>query len=502
MSSRHLVRAAFVIGALTALVSCQKQKGRQEQESVRREEAGPSVAVSTRRAAFTVAVLGPEAGPSAAWTLFGIFGRDMAGRLSRCGEVTVPVWPRQAFESDAGRSANARLIVSPEPRGTEMSWTIDLDTGGGKVVRLCGETAAMEDVYSISRETAVRAAGLLNLDSAAAGFPAPQPSGSVFRAYMEGMSRLDESGGRDLDRSVAVFKAAVREDSTFAAAWKGLSAAYLAVIRSQSHANRAFTALAQDAALRAVRLDSTDGEARFLLGEALFEWGDRRSGERECSAAVRRSPNLAEAWARIGSLAAAAGDGYTTGLDAFSLALELSPFPPGAAAGKANLLMGLGRYAEAGTLLESSIGRSPGSAALHSLLALSMYYQKRLPAASEEASRASALDPPAAFPHAVLAMIDAVSGKSDEALSELVNRVEPAAGRDAGLAAATAAVYSLLGRNGVALEWFDKSLDLGYADFQWISNDPNFDGLRNDPRFAERLERLKSARPARTGGEG
>jgi tetratricopeptide (TPR) repeat protein len=502
MSSRHWVRALLVISAVTALVSCQKQKGRQEQESVRREEAGPSVAVQTPRAAFTVAVLGPEAGPSAAWTLFRIFGRDFAGRLSRCGEVTVPVWPKRAFESDADRSANARLLVSPEPRGTDVSWTIDLDAGGGRVVRLCDETASMEDVYSISRETAVRAAGVLNLDSAAAGFPPPQPSGSVFRAYLEGMSRLDESGNRDLDRSVAVFKAAVREDSTFAAAWKGLSAAYFAVIGSQRHANRAFTVLAQDAALRAVRLDSTDGEARFLLGEALLEWGDRRSAERECSAAVRKSPNLAEAWARIGTLATAAGDGYTTGLDAFSLALELSPFPPGAAAGKASLLMGLGRYDEAGTLLESSIGLTPGSAGLHSLLALSMYYRKQLTAASEEVSKASALDPQAAFPHAVLAMIDAVSGKSDEALSELVNRVEPAAANDAGLAAAAAAVYCLLGRNGVALEWFDKSLDLGYADFQWMSNDPNFNGLRDDPRFAERLERLKSARPTGAGGKG
>jgi hypothetical protein len=91
-------------------------------------------------------------------------------------------------------------------------------------------------------------------------------------------------------------------------------------------------------------------------------------------------------------------------------------------------------------------------------------------------------------------MIQASTGKPDAALGEVTLQVEPYAGNDASLCTAVAAVYSLLGRNGLSMQWLEKAVSLGYRDFIWLSNDPNFNGIRKDPRFATLMEKLKRER--------
>jgi len=134
---------------------------------------------------------------------------------------------------------------------------------------------------------------------------------------------------------------------------------------------------------------------------------------------------------------------------------------------------------------------NPEEPSLHSFLALSYFYQKKLKPASGEIEKGLQTQTAGPFPHAVLAMIQAASGRPDSALSEVTLRVEPYTEGDASLCSAAAAVYSLLGRNGLAIQWLEKAVSLGYEDFVWLSNDPNFDRMRNDPRFIGVLERVK-----------
>jgi Flp pilus assembly protein TadD len=46
-------------------------------------------------------------------------------------------------------------------------------------------------------------------------------------------------------------------------------------------------------------------------------------------------------------------------------------------------------------------------------------------------------------------------------------------------------------RKADALRALRKSVDLGYADLEWLSNDPDLEILRNQPQFQELLARLQ-----------
>jgi adenylate cyclase len=53
-----------------------------------------------------------------------------------------------------------------------------------------------------------------------------------------------------------------------------------------------------------------------------------------------------------------------------------------------------------------------------------------------------------------------------------------------------ACIYSLLGEVDMALDYFEKAIDSGYASREWIENDSDFDLIRDHPRFKKILEKL------------
>ena len=81
----------------------------------------------------------------------------------------------------------------------------------------------------------------------------------------------------------------------------------------------------------------------------------------------------------------------------------------------------------------------------------------------------------------------------DQALGEVELEVKPHVGNNGSLATAVAAVYTLMERNGLALEWLEKAVSWGYAEYSWLANDPNFKTLHQDERFIRFMETLKKA---------
>jgi TolB-like protein/Tfp pilus assembly protein PilF len=52
--------------------------------------------------------------------------------------------------------------------------------------------------------------------------------------------------------------------------------------------------------------------------------------------------------------------------------------------------------------------------------------------------------------------------------------------------------YAWRGDPANAIRWLDKAMELGYGDFRWISVDPQFNSLRKDTGFQERIARLRT----------
>jgi len=52
-------------------------------------------------------------------------------------------------------------------------------------------------------------------------------------------------------------------------------------------------------------------------------------------------------------------------------------------------------------------------------------------------------------------------------------------------------IYSLLGKIDLALDYFDKAIEAGYASRNWIDNDTDLDNIRSHPRFQTILNKMK-----------
>lgn len=89
-------------------------------------------------------------------------------------------------------------------------------------------------------------------------------------------------------------------------------------------------------------------------------------------------------------------------------------------------------------------------------------------------------------------------GKLDEALPIHIKAtafadVAPTAAYNA------ACVYALKGDKDQAFAWLDKAVGYGFQGTEYLDNDTDLDNLRQDPRFAKVVEKVKTAAPK--GGE-
>ena len=241
-----------------------------------------------------------------------------------------------------------------------------------------------------------------------------------------------------------------------------------------------------------VRLYPGEPGGYRILGDVLAGRGDLLHAEAQLKKTLAINASQKEPWIRLGRIYSAYGL-YGASSISFGNALALDPADREALTGASMIHIGEGRYPEAERLLRGGLARIPGDPLLSTLLGLSLYYQKRYGDAGDFLT--AGFDGPDTAPlaHAVRGMIWAREGKLDEALGEVELEVKPHIGNSGSLATAAAAVYSLLGRKGLAMEWLEKAFGWDYREYPWMDRDPNFDALRDDKRFILLMEKMKAA---------
>ncbi len=483
-----------VLGAIFLLAACGSKK--ESAEGFRTaDEASSGAAVFTPAPRWekTVALISRRTGSDAEQALLDDFGQSAADRLRG---VRVPRWTSDMPAAATDVKADLVLDCGVRISGDTAIWDLSLvDPASKRSVWNETSRIPVEEFERAAEAAAERAAALAGagggvpVKDAVSGFPEK----SLFLIYLR--ARAAEASGtrQGIDSAVRDYKAVLRRDSTFSPAWRGLGRAYLDIIQTGLDRNRVWPELAKDAALRSLRIDSTDGRARALLGRIEAERGDFRAAVREAKRATADRPNDPEAWILLGQ---AEGQGlavYGPAIDAFRRALELDPASVEAASSLAVLLAGSGRTGEAAAVLERGLLISPESPMLRTVLALVRLVAGEIPEARAEIDKALSSAGEDPFVRVIHAMILARSGEKDAALGEVTLRVEPHAGNMASLHVSIAAVYALLGRNGTAVESLEKALNFGYIDYPWLSRDPHFDGMRKDSRFIDCMKRLKAA---------
>lgn len=326
--------------------------------------------------------------------------------------------------------------------------------------------------FDIARQVGLSMA--LNRDTKLAYQHVPSPE--AHEAYLLARYYWNRRGPIGWQKAEKYFRIAIERDPLYAAAYAGLAECRIPL------------AEAKMAALKAVELDPTSGEARTALGRVqLFKELDVVAAEDSFKSAIQLDPNYAVARHSYGELLAATGrlqDAITEKrkaevLDPLSLVIK------GALAEALSLA---GRQDEAEREMKALTEMNPHPLA-HEVLG-DMYARRGMykEAIREyQASQANGGDPL----WGALGYAYARSGYSQDALKMLAQL--QALDKRSGNAAVDLAIVEIgLGNNNRALAWLEKAYDKHNDEgLLWLKVDPIFDPLNGEPRFQDLLRRMR-----------
>jgi len=425
-------------------------------------------------------------------TQLGELNGDQLGVIARTSSMTYKHTTKDVGQ--IGRELGADYVLESSVRrdGERMRITVQLirvenqrHIWANSYDRDVTHSIAVQE--EVAREVALQIQ--LKLTDAPAGHPsAPRPlNPAANEAYLKGryfFSQFTEDG---FSKAVSYFDQAIAADPKFAAAYSGLSHAYIFLIIMDAIAPSVGYPKVRDAAQRAVALDSGLADGRLALAHFkmhMWQWKD-------------------------------------AGLE-FKKAIALNRSSAPAHRLYAAYLAAVGKQQEALDETRQARRLDPLSMVYHAEMTRTLYYGRQYEQAVEWAGQAEQLDSEFARTHFWLGRVYAQMGKYSEAITE-AGRVGPSpdstlsltevayayakAGKSAEARALLrkleerskrgyvpaydfAVVYVALGEKEVALQWLQKA----YEEHDWalivIAVEPRLDPLRSDPRFQELVRKV------------
>jgi TolB-like protein/DNA-binding winged helix-turn-helix (wHTH) protein/Flp pilus assembly protein TadD len=311
----------------------------------------------------------------------------------------------------------------------------------------------------------------------------------AYEAYLKGRYFWNKRTADGLNKAKAYFDEAVAKAPDYAQAYSGLADTYALLGDWQWGVMASKEALpaAKAAAIRALELDNTLGEAHTSLGFALsgFDW-DWASAEKEFRRAIDLNPGYATAhhwYAWHLSLMGRHGEAIAE----MRKARSLDPLSLIINADLAEILLIAHFVDESLQQSRKAIEMDPDFALAHNQLAEAYLQKHRRDDAIAEFQKAVQLSEGSPICTANLARAYASSGRSAEAgrlLTDLQKRSNPAYSN----AAEIAMVYAALGDKPRALAWLERGYNERFNAGVLLR--PGFDPLRADPRFRDLVHRV------------
>jgi len=310
----------------------------------------------------------------------------------------------------------------------------------------------------------------------------------AYEAYVRGLYFLNRVTETDLRKAMGYFQQAIDLDPAYAAAYAGLAEGYCDLGYFSAVTPKDAFPSARRAALKAIELDSTLSEAYTALGrvDLFFDW-DFEAAERDFRRAIELNPKVAWAHLPYSSLLTARGradEAIAEGLRA----QELDPLSLIISAATARAYYNARRYDEAIAQARKPLEIDSTFSRAHYWLGLSYIQKGRLPEAIKELEETIKRAPYPLY-RAALGHAYAVAGQQAEArrvLAELeaLSRSRYVSSFD------VATIYAGLGDRNKTLELLEKAYVERASYLAFLSVDPQFDLLRDDPRFVELLRRI------------
>jgi serine/threonine protein kinase/tetratricopeptide (TPR) repeat protein len=310
----------------------------------------------------------------------------------------------------------------------------------------------------------------------------------AYRLYLLGRYYWNHREKNDaVAKAIGYFQQAIEKDPLYALAYVGMAEAY-ATLPSFSNVSPGDGALkAKAAARKALEIDGTVSEAYVTLASVAADEWDWPEAERGFRRALELNPGYATAHQWYGGYLANMGR-VKDGLAELQRAYELDPLSPNINLGLATLLYDDHQYDRAIEQCRRTLELNPDFGMAHVHAALALLAQGKNKEAISELDRAKALMP-GMPPLALTAHAYAKSGNRQPALDMLRRLNDPSYSRP-GKAWDLAVLYMGLGDKDGAFKALNLACDERWVLIHLVREDPFFDSLRSDPRFAALLRRM------------
>ena len=349
----------------------------------------------------------------------------------------------------------------------------------------------MADVFAVQEEIAQEISDKLRLKLSGPEKQqlAKRPTGNVnaFQYYVQGRTYRQRSTQEDLVTAAQYYEKALEEDPNYALAYAGLAETYsvrglrgyIAPIEGQRKA--------EETARKALALDENLAEAHAALGESLVAFAPSNfpMGDRELRRAIELSPSLAIAHTYLGISLVRQGR-LDESLPEHLKARELDPLSSAIARNMAVPYYFKRDYARALELLRQANELGPPFA---TTFEIGIYIQNHLfNEALAELDKAKRERKNDAIVIYSIGMVYAAQGKRPEAL-QVIKELEAMSGANLDEAHWIAKIYATLNEKEMAFTWLERGLATG-AIGVFYKDEPVWDPIRNDPRFAELVRRM------------
>jgi len=378
------------------------------------------------------------------------------GRAADVREIGKALGVGAVLEGSVRRSGdrariNAQLVSAAD--GYHL-WSESFDRG-------------LEDVFATQSEIAQKLVRALRLSLTPQESDLLERGGTrnaeAYDLYLRGQALLREGGDTSLPQAAALFARAIEADAQFAQAHAGLAnaLAYSGLWGLEVDAARIEQALA--ASRRALELEPLMPEAYVAKGNLLFLQRKADAAFAAFEEAIRLDPSSYNAHYFYARDLFSAGRAEQA-LSYYEAAERLRPEEYQPPCMRAGALFSLGRRDEAIAAATRALG------AIDARLAV-------------QPDDARALQ--------LAAVLSARVGQRERAL-DYVRRVLERRPDEFASAYNVACAYAVLEMREEALVMLDRAVSNGRGDLGWIAHDPDFDGLRADPRFDAIVGRLRA----------
>jgi serine/threonine-protein kinase len=312
----------------------------------------------------------------------------------------------------------------------------------------------------------------------------------AYGLYLKGRYAWNKRTQEGVAEAIRYFEQAIAEDPEYAPAYAGLADSYSLDVDYRAVPVAEPFARAKLYARKALALDEAVPSAHASLAWSLFiyDW-DWEGAEREFRRAIELNPRYASAHQWFAFFLASRGEHDAALLEGHT-ALELDPASVSIRRGVGWLYYYARRYDQARDHLARAIEMNPMAVESHRILAITLAQQGELRDAERVLREALTLPAAGAYTRAELGWLLARSGRVAEAQTLLTEL--HALARDHYVSPVPFAILHIgLGDLDTALDWAERAYAERRGWLAYLKVNPIFDPLRQHPRFAALVQRMK-----------